>query len=60
MADKGRRTRPRRSREGTAERFAELAKADPELRRRVLEKWGAGEAGEARRLVIEAVDGDDD
>lgn len=60
MSEKRTGSRSRRSPDELAKRFAERAKTDPDLARRVQEHWGAGDERGARRIILEAVDDGDD
>jgi hypothetical protein len=59
MSEKCADARSRRSPEKLAQRFAERAKTDPELSRRVQEHWAAGDVQGARGIIIDAIDDGD-
>jgi hypothetical protein len=56
MADKRACSNAGRSPEELAKRFADMAKTDPDLLRRVQEHWGAGDVQGARRIILDRID----
>jgi hypothetical protein len=56
MAEQRSRSGSKGSPEDLAERFAKVAKRDPERMRRVQERWGAGDMEGARRIILEGIE----